>query len=95
MRTALRKMGNSTGMIIPKAILTELRTEAGTSFDIEIKDRAIVATPIVETPVAADPRDGWAAALEAAAAAGEIDELDEDDMAWINAGTEFDKQWEW
>lgn len=90
MRTALRKMGNSTGMIIPKAILTELDMGAGTSFDIEVKDRSIVATPVVT-----DPRDGWAAELQAAAAAGEIDELDEDDMAWINAGTEFDKEWEW
>ncbi len=90
MRTALRKMGNSTGMIIPKAILTELATGAGTSFDIEVRDKAIVATP-----VAADPRAIWEAELKALEEAGELDELSEDDMAWINAGNEFDAEREW
>lgn len=90
MRTALRKMGNSTGMIIPKAILTELATDVGTNFDIAVRDRAIVATPVV-----VDPRDAWAAELEAAAEAGELDELIEDELAWIGTSNASDAEWEW
>lgn len=90
MRTALRKMGNSTGMIIPKAILSELDTQVGTKFDIEIKDKTIVATP-----VASDPRAVWAAELKALADAGELEELTEDERAWMSFGNEFDAEWEW
>ena len=86
MRTALRKMGNSTGMIIPKAMLTELEMEAGTSVELRIKDRAIVATP-----VAVDPRDLWAAELEAEGP----EELTEDELAWIGTGVASDADWEW
>ena len=86
MRTALRKMGNSTGMIIPKAILTELATGAGTPFEIEVRDRAIVATPIV-----ADPRDKWEEELRAMPP----EALTEDERAWMAAGNDFDAEWEW
>ncbi len=42
-RTALRKMGNSTGMIVPKAILAELGAKAGEPIDLRIEDGRLVA----------------------------------------------------
>ena len=48
MRTALRKMGNSAGMIVPKAILTELGSEIGEEFEIRAEDGRIVAAPLAQ-----------------------------------------------
>ena len=42
-RTALRRMGNSTGMIVPKALLAELGAEAGEAMDIAVEDGRLVA----------------------------------------------------
>lgn len=66
MRTALRKMGNSAGMIVPRAILSELGTRIGEDFDIKVEDGRIVAAP-----VRGDVRAGWAEAARDLAAAGD------------------------
>ena len=66
MRTALRRMGNSAGMIVPKAILTELGSEIGEHFDIAVENGRIVAAP-----VRAAVRAGWAEAARALAEAGD------------------------
>ena len=42
-RTALRRMGNSTGMIVPKAVLAALGAEAGEPLDIGVEDGRLVA----------------------------------------------------
>jgi antitoxin MazE len=42
-RTALRKMGNSTGMIVPKAILAELGARAGEPMDLRVEGGRMVA----------------------------------------------------
>ena len=34
MQTALRKMGNSTGLIVPSALLKEIGARAGTPMDV-------------------------------------------------------------
>ena len=77
MRTALRRMGNSTGMIVPAAILREAGVASGAVFDLSVEDGRIVARP--------DPaplRAGWAAA--AAALADEP--IDADWHSFGNAG---------
>ncbi|CAA9483396.1 MAG: hypothetical protein AVDCRST_MAG91-139 [uncultured Sphingomonadaceae bacterium] len=89
MRTALRKMGNSAGMIIPRSILTQLDVEVGAKLEITVVDRAIVAKPITT-----HPREGWEEDARKLAEAGE-DALTEDDLAWINTGNAFDAEWEW
>lgn len=89
MQTAQRKMGNSEGVILPKAARTELRTVTGTKFDVRVEDRSIILTPVAE-----DPRKLWAAELQAAADAGEL-EPTEDEIAWRSFGTAFDAEWEW
>lgn len=61
MRTVLRKVGNSTGIVIPKPLLTELGF--GKSVDMRIEAGALVITkPPRKT------RDGWAEASQAIAA---------------------------
>ena len=85
MQTALRKMGNSTGLIVPKAMLTELGAAAGTPMDIRIEGGSVVATPLRH------PREGWAEAAAAVAAAEE----DPDEAAWTAFGNTFDDEWTW
>lgn len=84
MRTALRKMGNSAGMIVPKAILTELGTEVGSSFEISVENGRIVAEPIES-----DPRGGWAEAAAEIAAAGD------GGLVWPEFGNDDDDKLVW
>jgi antitoxin MazE len=84
MRTALRRMGNSAGMIVPKAILTELGTAIGEDFDISVENGRIVAAPVRD-----GVRAGWAEAARAAAEAGdeapawpEFANDEDDSLAW-------------
>ncbi len=51
----LRKMGNSTGVIIPTAILTQIGVQAGDDFDLSLNDGRIVLRPVKR-----HPRAGWA-----------------------------------
>lgn len=55
MRSALRKMGNSTGMIVPSAVLREAGLVSGAVLEVSVEAGRIVATPVV--PAA---RGGWA-----------------------------------
>ena len=42
-RTALRRMGNSTGMIVPKAVLAALGAKEGEPIDIRVDNGRMVA----------------------------------------------------
>jgi antitoxin MazE len=82
-RTALRKMGNSTGMILPKAMLSELGIASGAAMELSLEGNRIIATP-----VATQRRVGWAEAAaaivtdsEAEAWQGFANEAD-DDLTW-------------
>ena len=86
MRTALRRMGNSTGMIVPAAVLREAGIATGTVLDIAVEDGRIVAAP-----VAAALRSGWAADAAAIADAGE----DCDTEAWADFGNDGDALLTW
>lgn len=59
MQTSLRKMGNSTGLIVPRALLGEIGVTTGATMELRVEDGRLIATPVV-TP----PRAGWAAAAE-------------------------------
>lgn len=85
MQTALRKMGNSTGLIVPKALLNELGASAGTPMDIRIENGSVVATPQRR------PREGWAEAAAAIAAAEE----DPDEALWRGFGNAGDDALTW
>jgi antitoxin MazE len=83
MRTAIRKMGNSQGVLIPKPFLAQTGMGVG-EVDIEIESDAIV----IRKP-AKKVRHGWADASKAIAAAGE------DGLVWPEFANEGDKTLVW
>jgi antitoxin MazE len=66
MKSAIKKMGNSQGVIIPKPLLAELGIEANDPVDIKIKKGKIVIAPLER-----NPRAGWAEDAKALRDAGE------------------------
>lgn len=85
MQTALRKMGNSVGMILPKALLKEIGATAGTAMDLRVEDGKFVATPMKH------PRDGWEEDAKLIAAHG----LTEEEAEWMAFGNDGDDELVW
>lgn len=85
MQITLRKMGNSTGLILPKALLKAVGAGAGTAMDIRLEDGSFVVTPHRH------PRDGWA---EAAALIG-TEALTEEEQDWMGFGNDGDDELRW
>lgn len=85
MQTVLRKMGNSTGIILPKALLGELGIATGQAMDLQVEDGRIVVTP-----TQMDKRAGWADAAQAIAT-----EPDAEAEAWGRFGNEGDDELAW
>lgn len=84
MRIALRKMGNSSGVIIPKPFLTEIGAKAGEDVDIAVEEGRIVIAPAKRRP-----REGWDDASRAIAGAGddqpvwpEVPNADDETLTW-------------
>ena len=69
MRSHIRQLGNSQGLIIPKPLLEEIGVKTGDAVELKVnkKGRLVVA------PARASPRTGWAAESKALADAGERD----------------------
>ncbi len=84
MNVALRKMGNSSGVIIPKPLLAQLGVKAGDDLDLALEAGRLVLTP-AKPPV----RAGWAEAAQKMAEAGE------DGLVWPEFGNEGDDELEW
>ena len=55
MRAPIRKLGNSSGVIIPKPILSQIGVEAGDDLDLSLDEDRIVLAPVKR-----NPRAGWA-----------------------------------
>lgn len=85
MRTALRKMGNSTGIILPRAILGEIGLELGASMELEVEGGRIVATPVKDPA-----RKNWASA-----AAEIATQTDPEAEAWQGIGNAQDDELAW
>lgn len=85
MQTVLRKMGNSTGMILPKALLGELGIATGQPMDVRVEDGRIVAMP-----VDGGKRAGWAQGAQAVATRS-----DEEAEMWGAFGNEGDDALTW
>jgi antitoxin MazE len=84
MRATVRKVGNSSGVIIPKSMLSEIGLAAGDPVDLTLDDGRIAIAPVKRRP-----REGWAEAF------GDIEELDEEDIAWLQFGNEGDDELKW
>lgn len=82
MKTAIRRMGNSQGVIIPKPVLAQVGLEDEAEMVVE-KDCIVLRRPQNK------PREGWAEASQKIAARGE------DELVWpafANVG-DADLQW--
>ena len=84
MRAAVRKMGNSSGVIIPKPMLTELGVKAGDTMEMSLE-----AGKVVLVPLKGGLREGWAKAAEEIAAGGD------DALVMPEFGNEGDEKLVW
>jgi antitoxin MazE len=84
MRTAIRKLGNSAGVIIPKSLLAEIGVAAGDNVELSLDDGRIAIAPIKRRP-----RQGWAEASRLVAEAGD------DAPVWPEFSNEADDELTW
>jgi antitoxin MazE len=77
LQTTLRKMGNSTGLIVPKALLDQLGLASGAKIELRVEGGEVIARPVRRKV-----REGWA---EDAARIGALD-LTPEEGDWL----EFD-----
>lgn len=84
MQAAVRKLGNSAGVIIPKSILAQLRLSAGDTVDMRLEDGRLILLPVRQTK-----RAGWAEASQAVAVSGE------DALVWPEFGNMDDADLTW
>ncbi len=77
LQSTLRKMGNSTGMILPKAILDQLGLASGTKIELRVEGGQVIATPVKRKV-----REGWEEDAKRIGAEG----LTEEEREWL----EFD-----
>jgi antitoxin MazE len=84
MRAALRKLGNSSGVIIPKSMLAEIGIRVGDAVEITLEDGRIVMAPVRRRP-----REGWAEASREIAGAGD------DELVWPQFGNAEDEDLVW
>lgn len=82
MKTTIRKMGNSQGVIIPKPLLAQVGLQDEAEMVVEGH------TIVIRRPRGA-VREGWAEASQAIAAA------DDDELVWPEFANEDDAQLQW
>jgi antitoxin MazE len=82
MEVAIRKMGNSQGILIPKPILAQVGLE-GTA-DLQVRDGVIEIRPIRR-----NPREGWAEDAQRLAEEGA------DALVWPELPNEGDEELVW
>ena len=82
MKTTIRRMGNSQGVLIPKPILAQLGLEDEVEMEVE-DDTLVIRRPQKKA------REGWADASKAVAAAGddalvmgEFGNADDAELVW-------------
>ncbi|MBV9113126.1 MAG: AbrB/MazE/SpoVT family DNA-binding domain-containing protein [Hyphomicrobiales bacterium] len=84
MLSALRKFGNSAGVIIPKPLLSEIGAKPGDSVELKVE-----AGRLVIERARAHPRNGWAEDAKRLAEAGD------DELVWPEFSNEGDESLEW
>jgi len=82
MKTTIRKMGNSQGVIIPKPLLAQVGLHDEADMVVE-KDCIVLRRPRAKV------REGWAEASQRIAAAGD------DALAWPEFANEGDAELKW
>ena len=82
MQVAIRKMGNSQGVLIPKPILAQVGLEGVA--DLQVKNGVIEIRPLKS-----NPREGWAKDSARIAQAGD------DKLVWPEFGNADDAELVW
>jgi antitoxin MazE len=82
MKTKIRRLGNSQGVLIPKPILAQLGLEDEVEMEIE-NDALVIRRPHRKA------REGWAQASNGVAAAGD------DQLVMGDFGNADDAEWAW
>lgn len=82
MKTTIRKMGNSRGVIIPKPLLAQVGLDGEAEMAVE-NDAIVLRKPQRKA------RAGWVEASKTLAASGE------DALAWPEFGNEADAELAW
>jgi antitoxin MazE len=92
MRSSVRKIGNSAGVILPELVLANIGAKVGDTVDVTMEDGRIVIAP-VDAASRKHPREGWAEEARAMAKAG----LTEEEREWLEAplSAEADAKLEW
>lgn len=84
MKNAIRKIGNSYGVIIPKPLLAEIGAKPNDRVDLKVENGKITIAPLGR-----DPRAGWAEECKA------IREAGEDGLVWPEFGNDDDEKLVW
>jgi antitoxin MazE len=84
MRAAVRKLGNSSGVIIPKSLLAEAGVAVGDAVDMTLEQGRIVLIPVER-----HARARWAEASRELAEAGD------DALVWPEFGNADDEILDW
>ncbi|MGE0258141.1 MAG: AbrB/MazE/SpoVT family DNA-binding domain-containing protein [Alphaproteobacteria bacterium] len=84
MRAPVRKLGNSSGVIIPKSLLDEVGVGVGDAMEISLQEGRIVLAPVRRRA-----RAGWSNASKA------IAEADDDALVWPEFGNAGDEALDW
>jgi antitoxin MazE len=82
MEVAIRKMGNSQGVLIPKPILAQIGLEG--SADLQVRDGVIEIRPVRR-----NPREGWEQDAQRVAVEGG------DALVWPGLANEGDEDLVW
>jgi len=82
MEVAIRKMGNSQGVLIPKPLLAQVGLE-GTA-DLQVRNGVIEIRPVRR-----NPREGWAEDARGLASSGASE------LVWPEVSNEVDDDWVW
>jgi antitoxin MazE len=85
-QSTLRKMGNSTGLILPKAILDQLGLASGAKIELRVENGEVIACPAKRKV-----REGWEEAAKRVAARG----MTEEEREWLVIPNDFDDEWQW
>ncbi|UZF95059.1 AbrB/MazE/SpoVT family DNA-binding domain-containing protein [Bosea sp. NBC_00550] len=84
MRSAVKKFGNSAGVVIPKPLLAEIGAKAGDGVELTVEQGRIVIQRVQE-----QARAGWAQDAQSLAAVGD------DALAWPEFGNADDTELAW
>ena len=84
MRSALKKIGNSAGVIIPKPMLAQISAQEGDSVDLTVENGRIIIQPVSKIP-----RAGWAEDSKRLAAEGD------DALVWPEFANDEDAALVW